>query len=44
MKILDLFEVVELEIGQQHYVVITIKDSFLLSLSIEYILDPANMA
>jgi hypothetical protein len=40
MNVFDLLEVVELEIGQNHNIIITVQDSFLLGLSIEYVPDP----
>jgi hypothetical protein len=43
MKVFDLLEVVELEIGQNHNIIITVQDSFLLGLSIEYVPDPAQV-
>lgn len=43
MKVFDLLEVVELEIGQNHNIIIAVQDSFLLGLSIEYVPDPAQV-
>ncbi len=40
MKVFDLLEVVELEIGQNHNIIITVQDSFLLGLAIQYVPDP----
>lgn len=43
VKILNLFQVVELEVRQQHDITILIEDTLFLSLAIDNILDPANM-
>lgn len=34
----------ELEIGEQNYVIVLVKDSFLFSLALQYVLDPTDMS
>jgi hypothetical protein len=43
MKVFDLLEVVELEIGQNHNIIITVQDSFLFGLSVQYVPDPVQV-